>query len=356
MYNDRFSIKVYTVQPFADMTLTAWTGTVTFKKTLNIKQISNWIKFTNELWVWYWALQLIYNSDNTTDVVVWDMIEVYKWSYLLYYWKVTEIETELSSMWTIQQISCKWFQTVLDDFLFTSLWNRTFTHNTDPSLIIQDIIWQANSEIDYFSADYSNMVNVWSNANIEFDNNTLLEALQKVLAVTSYYFSVRANLTASWANWLVYFAPLPTTATHNFEFKNDIRNISYWKKVDNMINYLFFEYDWGTTFWEDTSSEFANWSKQDVLSNSSIKNVATANAYIASYLAEKAILQEQIKIVVNNSYATETLYPWQMINVSNCPLEIKEKIIKRVEYTDKWVALYLNEKETLEKALYKLIS
>ena len=349
MYSERFSIKVYTVQPFADMTLTPWTGSVNFKKTLNIKQISSWIKFTNELWVWYWALSLTYNSDDTTDVIVWDMIEVYKWSYLLYYWKVTERNIELSSMWTIQQISCKWFQTVLDDFIFTNLWNRTFTLNTDPNLIIQDILWQANTEVDYFSADYTNMINVWSSANIEFDNNTLLEALQKVLAVTSYYFAMRAN-------GVVYFAPLPTTATHNFEFKNDIRNISYWEKLDNMVNYAFFEYDWWTTFDEDTASEFLRWSKQDVISNSSIKNVATANAYLASFLAEKAILQEQIKIVVNNSYATETLYPWQMINVSNCPLEIKEKIIKRVEYTDKWVALYLNEKETLEKALYKLIS
>ena len=349
MYSERFNIKVYTVQPFADMTLTAWTGSVIFKKTLNIKQISSWIKFTNELWVWYWALQLTYNSDDTTDVIVWDMIEIYKWSYLLYYGKVTERNIELSSMWTIQQISCKWFQTVLDDFIFTNLWNRTFTLNTDPNLIIQDILWQANTEVDYFSADYTNMINVWSSANIEFDNNTLLEALQKVLAVTSYYFAMRAN-------GVVYFAPLPTTATHNFEFNNDIRNITYLEKLDDMVNYFFLTYDWWTTFWENTTSEFTYWSKQHAISNSSIKNVTTADAYVASYIAEKALLQEQIKIVVNNSYATETLYPWQMINVSNCPLEIKEKIIKRVEYTDKWVALYLNEKETLEKALYKLIS
>jgi hypothetical protein len=45
-----------------------------------------------------------------------------------------------------------------------------------------------------------------------------------------------------------------------------------------------------------------------------------------------------------------------MINISNCPIEIKEKIIKRVEFTDKGATLYLNTKETIEKSLYKLIS
>jgi hypothetical protein len=45
-----------------------------------------------------------------------------------------------------------------------------------------------------------------------------------------------------------------------------------------------------------------------------------------------------------------------MINISNCPVEIKDKIIKRVEITDKGATLYLNTKETIEKSLYKLIS
>lgn len=43
-----------------------------------------------------------------------------------------------------------------------------------------------------------------------------------------------------------------------------------------------------------------------------------------------------------------------MINISNCPVEIKEKIIRRIEITDKGATLYLNTKQTLEKALLQL--
>ena len=112
----------------------------------------------------------------------------------------------------------------------------------------------------------------------------------------------------------------------------------------------------GTSTGFDADSIFKYWTREKIINDSEIKNSTTANEYINTFLNENAIKKDTIKVVVNSSYSIENIYPWQMINISNCPVEIKEKIIKRVEFTDKGATLYLNTKETIEKSLYKLIS
>lgn len=343
-----YNIKVYSVAPFSSMALTPWTWSVTFKKTLSNKEISTWIKFSNEINVGYWPFAFRYHWW-LDDVENGDIVKVYKWSTLVYFGKVYNKVVSLQAWWIIQDIQCRAYNAVLNDFYYDSWWSYSFTKTDDPKNIITDIVWQSDVEVTYFSTDYTNMSLVWSNVSIAFDDDTLQSALQKVLWTTTYYYALRPD-------GKIYFAALPVTSSHNFTFGNDIREIQIEYNSDELVNYVVLDYDWWSTTGSDTTSRYENGSKYKRITDTNIKNLTTATAYINKLLQEKAELRDTIRIDINNSYDTTTLYPGQMINVSNCPIEIKEKIIRRVEYSDKWTSLYLNTKETIEKALSKLIS
>lgn len=348
MYN--YTIKVYTVQPFSSMALTPWTGTMVFKKTLSLSKISTGIKFSNEISNGYGEFNIAYHSDVLTDVIIGDVIKVYKGATIIYFWKVTNKTVTLASTGIVQDIDCKGYQTILNDFYYSSGGVYAFTKNLDPNAILQDILGQSDQELAYFSVDYSNMNNVGTSSNIEFDKSTLNDAIKKVLATTSFYYAIRADGKA-------YFQALPVTSSHNLEFGKDIRSIVIDYNGDGITNDITLYYDGGWTLTDtDTASKYLYGTKQKLITETSIQNGWTANAYTNSYFLDKALERDTIKVIVNTSYSIETFYPWQMINISNCPIEIKDKIIKRVEFTDKGATLYLNTKETIEKSLYKLIS
>lgn len=227
--------------------------------------------------------------------------------------------------------------------------NFVFTKNTEPAKIIQDILFQSWKEYIRFNDDYSSISAVGTNYNISFDKSTLSEALKKVLSVSSYYYIVK------W-DWKAFFAPYSSTASHNFTFKNDIRSITFETSIDDLVNDVDLIHGAGTSTGFDADNMYIYWTKKKIINDSEIKDSSTGNEYINTYLNENAIRKDTIKVVVNSNYSIETIYPWQMINISNCPVEIKDKIIKRVEITDKGATLYLNTKETIEKSLYKLIS
>lgn len=347
MYN--YTIKVYTVQPFSSMALTPWTGTMVFKKTLSLSKISTGIKFSNEISNWYGEFNFSYHSEDLEDVINGDVIKVYKGATIIYFWKVTNKTVTLASTGIVQDIDCKGYQTILNDFYYESGGVYTFTKNLDPNAILQDILGQSDQELAYFSVDYSNMNNVGTSSNIEFDKTTLNDAIKKVLATTSFYYAIRADGKA-------YFQALPVTSSHNLEFGKDIRSIIIDYNSDDIVNDILLYYDGWSITDTDATSKFTYGTKKKIITETSIQNSWTANAYTDSYFLDKALERDTIKVIVNTSYSIETFYPWQMINISNCPIEIKDKIIKRVEFTDKGATLYLNTKETIEKSLYKLIS
>lgn len=364
-----YNIKIYTPIPYAWYNLVdvdgnnlvdvdgnnllaivdLWGGSLEFKKTLSNNKLSSRIKITNEINVWYGNFNFTYNSDEMDDVICGDVVKVYKWSTAIYFGKVTNKTVNLQWGGITQEIQCKGYQTILNDFYYSSAGNYTFTKNDDPKNLITDIVGQSDTEVTYFSTDYSNMSLVWSNVSISFDNETLMQALQKVLATTTYYYSLRPD-------WTIYFDELPTTNDHALTFKNDIRWINIEYNSDELVNDIYLAYDGGTTTGENTNSKFAYGTRKSRITDTTIKNLATADAYIAVLLEDKASVKDTIRIDINNSYDTTTLYPWQMISVSNCPIAIKNKIIRRVEYNDQWASVYLNVKETIEKSLSKLIN
>lgn len=364
-----YNIKIYTPIPYAwdnlvdvdgnfivdvdgnniSVVNSLWGWSLEFKKTLSNNKVSSRIKISNEINVWYGNFNFTYNSDEVDDVTCGDVVKVYQGSTAIYFGKVTNKTVNLQWGWIIQEIQCKGYQTILNDFYYSSAATYAFTKNDDPKNLITDIVGQSDTEITYFSTDYSHMSLVWSNSNLSFDNETLTQALQKVLATTTYYYSLRPD-------WTIYFDELPTTNDHALTFKNDIRAISIEYNSDEMINDVSLTYDWGTATAEETDSKYLYWTKQLRKTDTTIKNVGTANAYITALLEDRSQPKDTIRIDINNSYDTTTLYPWQMISVSNCPIEIKNKIIRRVEYNDQWTSVYLNVKETIEKSLSKLIS
>jgi hypothetical protein len=144
----------------------------------------------------------------------------------------------LASTGIVQDIDCKGYQIILNDFYYESGGVYTFTKNLDPNAILQDILGQSDQELAYFSVDYSNMNNVGTNSNIEFDKHTLNDAIKKVLATTSFYYAIRADGKA-------YFQALPTTSSHNLEFGKDIRSIVIDYNSDEIVNDILLYYDGG---------------------------------------------------------------------------------------------------------------
>lgn len=345
MYN--YTIKVYLVAPFSSMALTPWTGVITFKKTLSLAKISTGIRITNEIGSGYGDISINYHSEDINEIIEGDIIKIFKWVTPIYYWIVRGKSISLS--WTAVQydIECKGFNVALNDYYYKSAWNTVFNKTQDPKAIIEDIITQSRQEVPYFSNTFTNIQTLGTNFNIDFDKVTLQEALKKVLAISSYYLALRAD-------GVVYFEPYPVTATHNFEFKRDIRSIDFETNIDDLANDVTLIHGAGTSSNFDADSMYLYWSKEKIINDSEIKDNTTATQFINTYLNENAIRKDTIKVTVNTSYSIENIYPWQMINISNCPVEIKEKIIRRVEITDKGAILYLNTKQTLEKALLQL--
>ncbi len=342
-----YNIKVYTTQTFTDLSLSTYWDFI-FKRTLSNKKISSQIRFSNEMNIWFWNLSFAYNESDTTHIVNWDMIEVWKDWNIIYWWKVTNKVVMIDNWGVKQNIECKWYQTILNNFYYKNAWNTTFTKTDDAKNIITDIITQWNEELDYFSTDFTNLDLVWSNVSIEFQNDKLYTALRKVMWLTIYYLSMRANKK-------IYFKPISTTPDHNLTLWNDIKSINIEYNSDDIVNDITYNYDWWTLSDTDAQSKYDFWSNRLIQEDLQVQNSATAQKWIDNIFMNKAITKDTIRVDVNNNYDVFTIYPWQTISINNSPIEIKSKVVRRIDYNDDWCVLYLNTKDTIEKALSSLI-
>lgn len=311
-----------------------------FILTLQDTKISSSISFDAYINWWVWKLDFDYhNSQDVFDI--WQIVTVNddKWK-LIYRWEIVEKKLLMSSTWDIRNIGCFGLQTKLRDILYT---NGTVTD--DPANIIKDIIWIYNATVvSELQRPTVWVIDYWSDISIEFDNDTLLSALNKVI-------ENQENYIYFWWDGSLVYKPYATNPVYNMNIWNEVSNVNLDHQWDSIINSVDVKYDWWTVTVEDATSISTYGKRKRYVEDTQIKNSATAIIRWNAILQEYSEFKERTTATINNQFETENLTPWTMISIGNTKQDLDNKIIKRVTYSIYNVSIELEEYETIEKVI-----
>lgn len=546
--NPSFLIKIYSANYYSTTGLVYGSGSIVFKKTLSPALISSGYQFANEINNGFGDFSFDYNSDNFTDIVIGDIVKVYKWSKLIYTWRVTNKDVNIQTWGIRQNIDVKGIQTVLNDYYFydlkraftaryffsgdandamannnhgtatnvsykwsligwcgvfngtsskvsiphsasltfwnqwniwfrftlnnvnnwqwfvsktasnipapfdsstlwwklvfvvgnwsiyqsltsntslvaneeysaclirsntqikiyingkldatanitTTLWDtgqtiqlwsrndwatwlngelsdvvfdlsttwsddmcmmyhnwfKQLTYTADPSDMIKEILGRANKELSLLPTDYTAINSYWSNISIEFNGERCNYALKKVIDTVNYYLA--------WLpDWSARFRPYPSTASHVLTFADHILSMVYAENIDEIQTNSILNYSTWSIRIRNTATAKSYGIKWNWIDDTSVIDYNTANSYRNNYINENSKIKDTIRIDINNNYDTTSIVPGDMLTVNNSPIDIKNKVIQRVEFGEYTTSVYLNQKDTIEKTLYNLQS
>jgi hypothetical protein len=160
---------------------------------------------------------------------------------------------------------------------------------------LSDILSQANTARGWNIFD-TNITLYGSNVSIGFEQNTCIEAVQRVVENTNYYLDFRPDGT------VVFDSFNTSNADHSLTFQKHI--VEYNKDIDgiDIANDISLQWDSGTVSDTDATSQTTYGVLSKIIVDSSIKDVTTANNRLAIELADNKIPKEKVKLAVNSSY------------------------------------------------------
>lgn len=166
MLNKEVQIKVYS-------------KTGAFITTLQDTLISTSVSFDLQINSWVGRLSFNYHDDYAFNIT--DVIQVNDWQgRVIYRGWISNKKTSITSTGNVQTIEAQWMQTLLNSLYFPD-WVVT----DDPKNILEDILDVYNATA-IFRREYD-FVTYWSSISVEFTNDTLLSAINKVLENQSFY-------------------------------------------------------------------------------------------------------------------------------------------------------------------------
>lgn len=341
----------------------------TFKKVINPNLIQSDIRFTAQKNWWQGDLFLSIKWIDL-DIKHSDIIRVFYSSdivknKLIYTGYIEEINQFVNS-WESMQITAIGLGSYLTKILFQSWWLRTFTLNKLASEIITDIATYIET-INPLITTWTIEATIW-NVNIAFDNDYCFTALQKVQELApDFYFYVDQD-------WEINFKENTEIADYFITFQRDLQSYES-DEVATIFNKLYLTYDWGSKTYEDATSITAYWIFEKEITDTNIKDVATADKFALDFFEKNANPQRSRNIEVNKEFNwfktqeilfgnTEILFgnelitfwdwaiktkfwyeiiqPWEYIKILN----FKQEIIWQIEKLEFWkdfIKLVLNK-------------
>jgi len=131
----------------------------------------------------------------------------------------------------------------------------------------------------------------------------------------------------------------------------------YWIEINEdsseYYNKFRVNYYWWNTIQENSAEIEKYWESYLAITDSSIKNLATAQARIHSLFQEKAI-KKTIKVKVNRNIDYYSLLPWEVVSIRNTNWIIENKPIKSVSYWKDTATLILESYTALEHFIWNL--
>lgn len=340
-----------------ELQLKLYDWTWIFKKQLNPKDVYSDVAFQEELNSGQGDLSLRINWE-LSDFQTTDIIEIRSsdnWD--LYTWILEEIDIVEYQDSSVLELKFYGVFTALNDMIYKSSWSRAFSKSDTAWNIIKDII-------DSFNTDYgalfwdtqildtnllrytaSSIDITWTTLSIDFDNQSCLDSIRKVLENTWFDFYI-------WVDWVVYVVDIANQDTKYITFEKEILNINRTITKKNMVNkYYLARSGWTYKIYEDTPNQTTYWLKEKSQSDSSIANETTQdikwNNFISEHKEEENIVSIRIK---PNSI---DLTPWNLITTQNSRNNLVEKQITKIEKRKAFRDLYLWDFISFGKTIVK---
>lgn len=300
-----------------------------------------------------------------------DIIKVYVFSEtikvwkLIYTWFIQEINqkatnSEVIELWLIGVV---W---LLSGIMYRSWGTQKFTKNDTPINILTEILSSFNttSNVDITLWD---TIGTPDNINIEFDHTYCSDAIKKVMEFIDWYWYVDQNQQLHIRQHEV---------KHKLTYKKDIQSMDVRWDI-GIYNRLHLFYNGADKQYDDTASQTLYWIREKKITDTSIKNLASADQFAEEWLLQNAYPQKKTRIVITDRFiwnwdllilydtdtlfdtdilydyklwSTENLEPWDWIRVNNF-FEVITGNIDRMTYNNWFLTIELDKSENFIKLI-----
>lgn len=326
----------------------------TFKKTINPKDVTSEISFSEDLEWGQWDLLLSFRGDFwtylSTDIVeIREVDEENKDISRTYTGIIEEISVDEYETYSVVNLQLLWVFTALNDKIFKSGASRQFTASATPWNLVKMIIDSFNTE--YWSLSWWNTQNLswnlirytassidvtWSAANYEFDNDSCLDAIKKALEDKWFSFFI-------WSDWICYVQQDSGQSQVSLTVWRQVIKVNRKIHKRDMINKLYHERAWSAEqTYIDPSSVALFWIIEKKEIDWDIQDAWTQNTVWSKIIQDYAYERNEISVLMKPQ-KTSSIIPWMILTVNNMktPL-VWKKITKIQKQKDSWT-LYVGD-------------
>ena len=326
----------------------------TFKKTINPKDITSEINFSEDLEWGQWDLLLSFRGDFwtylSTDIVeIREVDEENKDISRTYTGIIEEISVDEYEKYSVVNLQLLWVFTALNDKIFKSGANRKFTVSATPWNLVKQIIDSFNT--DYWTLSWGNTQNLswniirytassidltWTAANYEFDNDSCLDAIKKALEDKWFSFFI-------WSDGICYVQQDSGQSTVSLTMGRQVIKVNRKIHKREMVNKLYHERALSNEqTYSDPSSVALFWVIEKKEVDSDIQDATTQNTVGAKKIQDYAYERNEISILIKPQ-KTSSIVPWMILTINNLKTTLAwKKITKISKQKDSWT-LYVGD-------------
>lgn len=334
-----FEVKTYT---------RAWI----FKKTINPKDITSEISFSEDLDGGQSDLNLQITWD-FWDFLCTDIVEIREvddenkqisrtYTGIIEEISVTEFEKN-----DVISLNILWVFTALNDIIFKSGANRTFTSSLSPWNMVKAIIDLFNTEYGSLSGWQTqnlttNLIRytagsidtTWSNVNIEFDNTTCIDAIKKSLENTGFNFFI-------WSDGVCYVQKDAWQPEVSLTMWRQIIAVERKLHKRDMVNKYYHERALNNEqTYTDPVSISLFWIKEEFETDSEVQDATTQNTKWNQKIQDYAYERNEISITMKPQQSA-SIYPWMVLSVNNLKIPLLNKKITKITKERTYWTIYV---------------
>lgn len=331
--------KSYEYKVYTKLNVYKWTiDNTTVMSDVSFSSIKNWGQSNTTI---------ILNEEFTdTTYSLWDIVKIYShtsfnisWK-LIYSWFISRIHRRQSNNSQVIELELLWLASLLSNFIVQ--WPQSW----EPKILIQAII--TNFNIAYWTTLFTyvsrwggtyTMDDYWTNLNIDVWDTNAFQAINMLVSFTNYRRYI-------WADWVVYFLPVPATETHTFTNQIDVDEVVIAESIEEVVNATTIKREWWieksyTNAWSITTY----WRKEKYQDKSyEILDETTQDAYGTAYINENKDLKKDTTIVINSKYYIDNIKPWDTLKIRNFTYVTEDLQVMTIVYNNYTVQLQVEKK------------
>lgn len=320
----------------------------TFKKTINPKNITSEIAFSEDL---DWGqsdlnIQIIWDFWDFLCSDILEIREVDEENYSIsktYTGIIEEIDVDEYETHDVVSLQVLWLFTALNDILFKQGWNRVFSVNMTPGNMVKAIIDSFNAE--YWTLSWGNTQNITTNLfrytawsidvtgtaiNREFDNVSCLDALKKAVENTSFNFFI-------WSDGMVNVQQDSWQTKKSLTMWREVVKVNRKLHKREMVNKYYHErVSANEQIYTDPSSIALFNLKERKEVDSDVLDATSQNVIGNKKISDYAYERNEISVLMKPQ-KSESVFPGMLLSINNLKNAfVEKKITKITKWKDSW--------------------